>query len=178
MYVGDVAFGNAVIPSVMDTGSISIIALTCKCSQCRGYTSTIYSQCDSDRHSARFTSMDQCNSPSRTYRQLDYQMKISYVSGTTVAREAKESIAVTGLSEDGSPAELRGPDVSFYEITQNHLDIIKRDFFGAVVGVAPGCGGQECFLKHSRKCPYDSCQTSFLHNFLANISRLRSYIFI
>ncbi len=53
--------------------------------------------------------------------------------------------------------------MTFYAITQNHLDIIKRDFFGAVVGVAPGCGGVECFQKRSRRCPYDSCQTSFLH---------------
>eukprot|EP00398_MALV-I-01_sp_L67-1_P000652 gene652-578_t len=163
MYVGDVLFGNAIIPSVMDTGSISIIALTCKCPRCRGYTQTIYSQCDTDEHSSRCTPMSQCDSPSSSYKQLDYQMKISYVSGTTVAKEASESIGITGMHEDGSPALLKSRDMTFYEITQNHLDIIKRDFFGAVVGVAPGCGGYECFQKHSKKCPYDSCQSSFLH---------------
>ena len=162
MYVGDVVFGNSVIPSVMDTGSISIISLTCKCPNCRGYTSTAYSQCNTDMHTS-CTSLDACGDLSTSYSQKSYQMKISYVSGTTIAREASESIAIRGVREDGSLAELRGLDMSFYEITQNHLDIIKRDFFGAIVGVAPGCGAEQCFLKKSRRCPHDSCQSSFLH---------------
>ncbi len=113
-----------------------------------------------------------CENPSRTYLGLKDDLTFSYVSGSTKAKAAREKIEIKGhngtfythiiliqskhfvcifneqlwfcLTIGRQKASVIGDGVTFYEVTQNALDVIKLGFFSCVMGVAAGCQTRDC----------------------------------
>ena len=162
-FTGFVNVGNTPLPTVIDTGSTSMICLSCRCPSCAGPRSSLYSAChggDRSVHKRDCHDAGSCHVPSRTYIGMKDDLTFSYVSGSTHAKAAKERIEIRGHNANLA-ASVIGEGVTFYEVTQNALDVIKLGFFSCVMGVAAGCQSHDC---KSGKCD-GGCQDVFLHQF-------------